>query len=324
MSVNTGTNWKNVNNWHWVDKNCLPWAKDYFVERLTNISVDHNGTSVSISEVTDVTGDCDLNQRKGQVINIFDLQLKLKWKGTNANGTEATGRIVMPEFMHDTHVDDLVFDIELESGNREKEDIKAVVRTHLAPILKTKFTDFSKDLMNAHHKDVFIPDHEMKGHPVLQTYNPKPPVAALAVEKSDKTKVVGGLVTIQQTVEFQCTAADLYVSLLNQARVQIWTRSNADIQEKVGSNFVLFGGNVTGTILELVPNQKIVMKWRLKQWPSEHYSHVTIEFKQGSDSTELKLVQKDVPIGEKNSTEQNWTNYYWNSLKRTFGFGSIL
>lgn len=66
------------------------------------------------------------------------------------------------------------------------------------------------------------------------------------------------------------------------------------------------------------------MKWRLKQWPSEHYSHVTIEFKQGSDSTELKLVQKDVPIGEKNSTEQNWTNYYWNSLKRTFGFGSIL
>ena len=66
------------------------------------------------------------------------------------------------------------------------------------------------------------------------------------------------------------------------------------------------------------------MTWRLKSWTPDHESKVTISLQQGSDATNLKLVQENVPIGEKSVTEQNWKNYYWNSIKRSFGFGSIL
>jgi hypothetical protein len=33
-----GANWKNVNNWHWVEKNCLPWARDYLTQRLEKLT----------------------------------------------------------------------------------------------------------------------------------------------------------------------------------------------------------------------------------------------------------------------------------------------
>ena len=71
-------------------------------------------------------------------------------------------------------------------------------------------------------------------------------------------------------------------------------------------------------------NEKIVLEWRLKSWAPNHHSKVTITINQGSDATELLLLQENVPIGEKAATEQNWTNYYWNSIKRTFGFGVLL
>jgi activator of HSP90 ATPase len=147
-TTQTGTNWKNVNNWHWVDKNCMPWAKQYFTDLLKGKKVEHNGFNVSVTEVTEVTGDCDLNQRKGQIISIFDIQLKLKWQGFNEKGTEATGTIEIPEYMHDSKTQDIVVDISLDSGNREKEDIKEVARTKLAPVIRECFSHFTADLMS--------------------------------------------------------------------------------------------------------------------------------------------------------------------------------
>ena len=77
----TATNWKNVNNWHWVEKNVFPWAKEYFIENLTKKSVTHNGIAVTIESIKDVTGDVDLNQRKGKLMTIYDLSIVMDWAG---------------------------------------------------------------------------------------------------------------------------------------------------------------------------------------------------------------------------------------------------
>jgi activator of HSP90 ATPase len=66
------------------------------------------------------------------------------------------------------------------------------------------------------------------------------------------------------------------------------------------------------------------MTWRLQSWSPDHFSKVIMTMKQGSDATELTLLQESVPIGQKSATEENWKNYYFNSIKRTFGFGVIL
>lgn len=79
-----------------------------------------------------------------------------------------------------------------------------------------------------------------------------------------------------------------------------------------------------GEIKALTENERIEMTWRFKTWPQGHYSCVSIELKQMAASTQLNLVQSGVPVGEKQSTQDNWNGYYWNSIKRTFGFGSMI
>lgn len=36
-------------------------------------------------------------------------------------------------------------------------------------------------------------------------------------------------------------------------------------------------GRITGTIVSLEPEKRIVQEWRMKDWPLGHYSLVTIE-----------------------------------------------
>jgi activator of HSP90 ATPase len=54
-------------NWHWKNKNVSPWARTWFEQELTNISVKGDGEEfVSISSVSDVDGDVELGQRKSK------------------------------------------------------------------------------------------------------------------------------------------------------------------------------------------------------------------------------------------------------------------
>ena len=68
-------------------------------------------------------------------------------------------------------------------------------------------------------------------------------------------------------IELLASAQDIFETLLNPQRVQIWTQEKPDIAPEVGRKFSFFGGNVTGEIVNLVPNKKIEEKWRLKNWP---------------------------------------------------------
>lgn len=94
----------------------------------------------------------------------------------------------------------------------------------------------------------------MVGHPVTTVYKPKPPVVAMAVEPSSAKGQVGGLVTITQNIEFQCSVADLYNTLVDRQKIQIWSRAPAEFSTDKGSQIVLFGGNITGSLISNVRN----------------------------------------------------------------------
>ncbi len=69
---------------------------------------------------------------------------------------------------------------------------------------------------------------------------------------------------------------------------------------------------------------QIVMLWRSKAWPVEHYSTVTFDIEQTDDGTELTLTQTGVPEAEFERTRDGWNTYYWDAIKQTFGFGARL
>ncbi|KAG0654718.1 hypothetical protein C6P45_003290, partial [Maudiozyma exigua] len=98
----------NPNNWHWVDKNTLPWTKEYFNDKIKGFEVkssnDQSPIIYKISEVKNVSGDSNVSQRKGKPICYFDLNIELSLAVVTSddnNEEDQTGTILLPEFMHD-------------------------------------------------------------------------------------------------------------------------------------------------------------------------------------------------------------------------------
>ena len=95
-------------------------------------------------------------------------------------------------------------------------------------------------------------------------------------------------------------------------------------EAKKGEAFEMIGGNVQGSFVELVPFTKIIQKWRLKNWPAGYYAIVEINIKQSREDTKLTLSVKAVPEKEVENTKTGWKRYYFEAIKRVFGFGSSL
>ncbi|RKP20310.1 activator of Hsp90 ATPase [Rozella allomycis CSF55] len=247
MNSNTSTNWKNVNNWHWLEKNCFPWAKEYF-QNAFQTKLDVNGTQVSLS-LKEVSGDVDVNQRKGKIITLYDLKFVL-----NCEISDVKTQIEVPEF-----------------------------------------------------------------NSIDETYEN---CQTMKSEENDKSNVAVSNIDLE--TEFQCPAADLFDCFTNAQRIAAWTRSPAEFTLKNESAFKLFNGNIMGKLLSFEHNKSITLQWRLKTWPVNHFSVATLNILPGSDSTVLKLHQKNVPRSELETTRKNWQSYYFDSIKRTFGYGAFV
>lgn len=131
-----------------MDKNCLPWSKEYFQREIIDTTFENDELKVSLDNVSSITGDCDVTQRKGKVLCIYDMKLQFSINGVSKNEDETfNGTITVPEFVHDQEDDEYVFDIEVEN-------YKIEIRKFFIPILKQKLMNFQNDLVKAHEKDV--------------------------------------------------------------------------------------------------------------------------------------------------------------------------
>lgn len=61
------------------------------------------------------------------------------------------------------------------------------------------------------------------------------------------------------------------------------------MEPKEGGAFVLFNGMIAGTFVKLDPPREIMMKWRMKSYPSNHYATVQITLKDTGSATEMKV-----------------------------------
>ncbi|KAG7272611.1 hypothetical protein CRUP_033120 [Coryphaenoides rupestris] len=123
---------------------------------------------------------------------------------------------------------------------------------------------------------------------------------------------------------FLTSPDELYRTFINQEFVQVFTHSDAQVDGCRGGKFQLLDGNVNGEFAELIPDEKIVMRWRFKTWPCEHYATISLRLKGLGDETELSLDCKGVPSGEEERTKEGWKRYYFAAIKQTFGYGASL
>jgi len=103
--------------------------------------------------------------------------------------------------------------------------------------------------------------------------------------------------TIEQSVTFNASPHDVYEALMDSEKHSRFSGAKADISREVGGAFTAYGGALSGTILELMPDEKIVQTWRGSDdgWAPGHYSTATFSLEAIDGGTRLTFVQTGVP-----------------------------
>ena len=124
--------------------------------------------------------------------------------------------------------------------------------------------------------------------------------------------------TIEQTVTFNAVPHEVYEALMDSEKHSRFTGARAIISRKVGGEFSAYDGALSGTILELVPDVKIVQSWRGSDdgWVPGHYSTATFSLEATDGGTRLTLVQTGVPEQSVEQIAQGWQDYYWAKMKQ--------
>ncbi|KZP18282.1 hypothetical protein FIBSPDRAFT_792151 [Athelia psychrophila] len=319
-------------NWHWKNKTVTRWAKEWFERELTTITVsgDSPEESASISEVREVDGDVELGQRKSKLITIFDVKIEMQWTGKASDGTEVSGKVVVPEVSHEVTVDHLsdYYEWSLSTARSPAVDaVFALARAKLPPALEAIFSTFASAIVTTHGSDLTVSGVST---PNTGTSTPAPAaVKAAAVSPANLAKKIHdkAVNTARVSVEatFMASADDLFSIFTDEKRIPMWTRAAAQSTATAGSSYSLFGGGVKGTYISLTPGKEIVQTWALQSptWPEGHNGTLTTTLVQSTDSTKVTFSLEGVPKGLEEEITRNLEGYYVQGLK-SIGLGTTL
>ena len=120
---------------------------------------------------------------------------------------------------------------------------------------------------------------------------------------------------IRQSVTFKAPPHEVYEALMDSRQHARFTQAPAKISRKVGGAISAFGDYITGTNLELVPDQKIVQAWHASEWPAGHMSKATFKLAPVPGGTRLSFTHSGVPDKFVADIRQGWIDNYWVPLK---------
>lgn len=299
---------------------------------------DSNIGKCSITEVSSIEGEAVANNRKGKLIFFYEWLIKCNWKGNlNGDSDEFSGKLEIPNLSEENSADEINLDVTLDAPGPKADILKELVRTKglllvqkqiqkyilalrdefaIDMIKPTKFSD-EGTINSFHTEDQLKKNNSTFSSAIVSTSSkPKPQTNSVGL------KIETCQVNLRDS--FKCTADELFRVFTDSNLLEAFTQTKAISDVTVGGKFSLLGDNIKGTYLQLDQPKCIKQQWRIKSWPAEHFSEVTINIEQKTDTTEITLVQTGVPYTEHDRTEDGWRRHYFDSIKRIFGFGSAI
>jgi activator of HSP90 ATPase len=88
----------------------------------------------------------------------------------------------------------------------------------------------------------------------------------------------------------------------------------AEISGEAGGGLVVFGGHISGRIIELVANERIVQAWRPADWAPGVYSIARFELLESGTGTKLVFDHTGFPKGQADHLAAGWKENYWEPL----------
>ncbi|XP_062406979.1 activator of 90 kDa heat shock protein ATPase homolog 1a [Sardina pilchardus] len=320
----------NVNNWHWTERDATGWSTDKLKELLMGVRVEGEQGVCEVTAVDTLDGEASINNRKGKLIFFYEWNIKATWTGTTKSGIKYKGSIEVPNLSDENDMEDL--DISVALGKDEpltpladlmKKDGEKKIRIALGSYITHLKSEFTQGMILPSANGMPSQKQQQQTAPKV-----KPDKSQTGSSTSASSTAATGvkIPTCKFSLKdnFRTAPEELYRVFLHPEMVRAFTHADAVVENHRGGKFRLLDGNVSGEFMDLVQDEKIVMKWRFKTWPCEHYATVTLTLKDKGDETELHLDARGVPTNEEDRTKEGWLRYYFQAIKQTFGFGAQL
>jgi len=305
---------KNINSWHWEEKDCTKWCREHLEELVKDDRIADGANSIVLNKVTKMEGDVNWYNRKGKLFTLYDLELGLDYAGTQ--GEDAiSGTIKIVDFEQDGE-DKATFRVSVGSGpatDEWKKWAREAVKKRFLEIWSRCIVDLHADQKSRAPatakttSSVKLPDLVQKTPPA---------------ERNTATSAngVGATSTIKVSHVFQASPQDLWDLFVNPRKMEHFTQARVMVDPKEGGFFQLYDGVITGCFTELKGYTQMSFAWRLRDWKEGHNSQVTINFVKSSGGTKFELTQSGVPSNDAERTKQGWKTYYFERWRGVFGY----
>jgi uncharacterized protein YndB with AHSA1/START domain len=113
-------------------------------------------------------------------------------------------------------------------------------------------------------------------------------------------------------VALPASAARLYSMYLDPKEHAAFTGAPVKIAARVGARFAAFGGALSGTILQIVPNRLIVQSWRSTQFGKRDLdSTLVLSFWAEGKGARIELAHVNIAESDFAGVSEGWSKYYW-------------
>ena len=119
---------------------------------------------------------------------------------------------------------------------------------------------------------------------------------------------------IKKTYTFKTPAKNVWDTLTDPFMIFEWSGYPATMSPQAGTQFSLWEGDVHGTNIEVVPQQKLVQNWFGGDWDAP--SVVTFTLHEENGVTTLELEQTGIPDYETADFDTAWDKFYLEPIKR--------
>lgn len=317
----------NVNNWHWTERNATSWSKVNLKKMFLEIKEETDEGSWAIDEVKSMEGEAMINNRKGKLIFFYEWDIKLNYKGKVADSElDHTGTIHIPNLSDENTADDVDVAVSAKGDSKNATKLKDIVRKNGMKLCREKCQKYINDLRTEYTTGMVLPTkHNIKKNDTKQQNSEvNKSMKKMQVNEKKTEKKISCHISVNLTEEFRTSADQLFATLTTPERLSAFTGSQCHSNPKINGEFSIMNGNIIGSYVEIKENEKIVQKWRFKEWPKDVFSTVTMTLEEKSDHTLLTLTQTGVPDYDTNRTEMGWKQHFWGPIKQVFGFGAQL
>lgn len=119
--------------------------------------------------------------------------------------------------------------------------------------------------------------------------------------------------TIKQTYLINAPKDKVWQALVDPKIINEWGGGPSKMDDKVGTNFKFWGGDIYGTNTIAIKEKELVQDWYGGKWDKP--SKVTFRLRARGGKTEIELIHENLPEGEEDNFASGWKDYFLGPMK---------